>query len=134
MTFLSYYLNNFGPFFCERSKRRSRSCRIGTFDLSDIFGHNITFHFTLRCRAGFFDFRFLPVKNQKSKKKSAITRSLKSYIIAQNFRKIECTNNLKINAKNFISITIGHNHLYKNIATNAPWYIYFVMLMFKNYF
>jgi hypothetical protein len=59
---------------------------IGTYDLSDILGHRITFYFTLRCKAGFFYFWFLPdicdklsffarkkhqklpVKNRKSKK------------------------------------------------------------------
>jgi hypothetical protein len=35
--------------------------------------------------------RKLPVNDQKSKNGSAMTRSLKSYIMAQNFRKILCT-------------------------------------------
>jgi hypothetical protein len=42
--------------FLDRSKRRLRSGQIGIFDLSEILGHNKTFHFTLRCRAGFFQF------------------------------------------------------------------------------
>ena len=42
-----------------------RSGQIGTFDLSDILGHNKKIYFTLRCRAGFFDFRFLPDICQK---------------------------------------------------------------------
>ena len=32
--------------------------KIGTYHLSDILGHRTTFYFTLRCRAGFFYFRY----------------------------------------------------------------------------
>ena len=49
------------PFFLDSFKRSFKMTEIGTYDLSDILGHRITFYFTLRCRAGFFDFRFLPV-------------------------------------------------------------------------
>ena len=33
-----------GPWFLDKSKQRLRSGSIGTFDLSDIFGHNIILH------------------------------------------------------------------------------------------
>ena len=39
--------------FLDSHKRILKSSKIGTYDLSDILGHRITFYFTLRCRAGF---------------------------------------------------------------------------------
>ena len=96
-----------GPFFLDSFKRNFKMSEIGTCDLSDILGHKITFYFTLRCGADFFDFRVLPnichkllvfrqkktskITGKKSKKTAAVKLSLKSYIMAQNFRKIVFT-------------------------------------------
>jgi hypothetical protein len=69
------YVTYLSSVFLDGNKRRLRKVGIGTYDLSDILGNNITFYCALRCKAGFFDFRYFHEKR---------------YIIKQNIRKIVC--------------------------------------------